>query len=1645
MSTSVSRRNFIKLATDTLWSLPVVAGGVLAMNPAQALAEDDSYEEDYTSEEDGGSFDNTSGGTTNDVQIIALKPSEVGFMVRDLGKKDNPAIPGAHVRIRSRYNGEVVEGETDKDGTLVLDITKLAEQPTVSNGKVSFACNATIEATCKGYRDFATGVMRVEGAQGHFVPTRSLLDEKPYPARVTLNDWDILYSTNLFTRGEDNDKMCRLRVILKNITDPSRIRVDLCTRKDKKLVEHATGRVQNGVLDVTFEREFLHIGSPDVLPKDTPLCMRFSTGGSTYEFPIAITLEDALFKKPVVLKDKLASPLGSQFTSGFKARFPANAPLGGKGTDLFTAWIPEFPINIYAEPTGYFQLTLKTPAWGYVNDNGKPADENGWKSFPRKSLSDQFKKETDDILKAADKTSSALTNRHGKITQISFSRQFQATANLQFVAAGRWDKNKNLFSGTAALQAALNMNLSLTESWLLGFVPMFVNFTIMATATLGTAIGFTTTPDKPKAGEDPDVLAAITDVSRYKWDFTNTGLTFTLFIWPSLSLGLGIKGLLSASLRGSCMITFFIGVTYRGELDPKTHPLPHLVLSMKFMADVVVEAFLFTHAWNLGTINLSDWYDNWKGGIKAESLDQVIAAEVSSMSMEDFLGQMTPVTDEMLMETREFGQVQAASAEGIIAAEAEGDDVEGAGIVASDGVAVWAEPVYREEYVEDAVFMEDGTPIPGMVFSWGPADEATIAEGSEEKKETESEQAADSGQSAETNPAQETENPAQKDASNDEEQTAPVADDDVLPLVEQGTDATSTLAGDVVPGEGGISVAVAAEAQTPEELQPTEEVSGESPETPVLATPADDASFAGEADETSAESDAESIEDAVDEGVDGVESTGEEDIESTEDAVQSEVVSAFVRPMPVYESLWDNDGWGVQAEAVGSGVAGLGKDGGIRPTDDMRLLSHDKQTYGNPRTQQIDFGDDESIVLRLGSVVVDGKPRTRLIATVVRSKMKPKGRSQVLDIAHPTKEDGTPAEYLIRDTTIKRSDLYDYEFAAIASHDVWDNDQGHHDVRRLHVALMCGKRDFQNAQDNKAMFASAASDLVYLYAVFEYNPQGSDPFMKSTAYAFSRQGKDLFHDQGTTFHSISNMQVNRAASGPGPNYIVMFLDRSGTTPLQTLGDNADVNIGIIYMEFIDNNMQAGFVRPVDPKALTKELGTKLDSTAYELDFWPMVPKDSGYFTLMVRGAKYSDYFTMKYTVNRLSPYELQTKVSFSHVHSGSSGVKAEADAPAGVDNTRMRMMAWRENNNQQQFLTSRDGKLMSAMVKDMGTPNATLTFEDVGPQSFGVSSFGVWGDFIYWPEGRRSDPGVTVDEGGNTKEVAADQVSRIMGARFRNGTFSDPFVMAEVDHFMDTIVSVSGTSTALTAVSAELTDGTKDAGMLWYTAIPYVRTITAIGAEAPNAFVLSGYKALFYVTLRNDGNTFLSGCEIAMFEGGLEVADATAKVTFTKDTLVESTHNPKNEKGEFLNVESDYAIAPGKSATHRVEILIPKDWSGNHKVSFIGRNPVVVSGGGVKAEAEDEHAVEYVVQPGEIPMDVITVETGEADLVTLDDAPVTVEKGKDRDKASSSANTRQGIPRTADVTSPVLAGGLAAAGAAVLAYERRRAQNEDGT
>ena len=79
-----------------------------------------------------------------------------------------------------------------------------------------------------------------------------------------------------------------------------------------------------------------------------------------------------------------------------------------------------------------------------------------------------------------------------------------------------------------------------------GYVPVLLEFDIAAMFTLGFGAAFAT----------PEAFG----FSKWIWDYTNTGLDFTMSIIPSVSAGVGIKGIASVGVKVSATLTLFIGI-----------------------------------------------------------------------------------------------------------------------------------------------------------------------------------------------------------------------------------------------------------------------------------------------------------------------------------------------------------------------------------------------------------------------------------------------------------------------------------------------------------------------------------------------------------------------------------------------------------------------------------------------------------------------------------------------------------------------------------------------------------------------------------------------------------------------------------------------------------------------------------------------------------------------------------------------------------------------------------------------------------------------------------------------------------------------------------------------------------------------------
>lgn len=574
-------------------------------------------------------------------------------------------------------------------------------------------------------------------------------------------------------------------------------------------------------------------------------------------------------------------------------------------------------------------------------------------------------------------------------------------------------------------------------------------------------------------------------------------------------------------------------------------------------------------------------------------------------------------------------------------------------------------------------------------------------------------------------------------------------------------------------------------------------------------------------------------------------------------------------------------------------------------------------------------------------------------------------------------------------------------------------------------------------------------------------------------------------------HSISNLQVTDERSPYSstnfPVCCITFLDRTGDSAADTLVTNTKPRLGLLFYDWSTRNVY----RP-DQSAI--DLGD-VDPSAYDMILFPKI---SNTYTLMLRGSERVHYWLLNLEIYR-------------------GRVTAPCVRCEEYDPT-VRLTPWRGRNC---FLTTwpTDESQLSVAPNERdysswtlhkatwsGDATPRLQFEPIGPDAFNIPSFSPnsTGNFMYWPQSRDQDVDRvwTADGAEDAKERPASY--QIMACRLRGETFSDPFVVADLSDDTD-ILTVLNTTRGATIemlrtefISTTNADGRPrfvdeagnpiyNASNIWYTSVLSVLCATAIACEATNPLVNPGDVTTFHVAVRNDGNTYLSGCSLTLCSHN-EATDsyereesAIASITFGPESLQESHWNPRGEDGNLQNVEDDYALCPGKTAVYAVDVVIPSDWSGEKKVLFVAHDGVKTNESALKAQAEEMEPVEesFAVEQGEYRvvqvrtapddiqnpnqrhMETLVVEPADASN-TLSPAPTSVTKGG-TSGANTSADHSTGTtgtsgtagtsgatgtrsaatPRTGDHSAPgVLAVGLAALGAAALAYERRRSKNE---
>ena len=1422
---AVTRRSFINIAVGSLVTLPAVAGGFLV--PTGPLAA-------YAEEADATTDDEVK------ARVVVVTPYQVGFVLHDVTKTPDAAgytVQGATIKVTSRYNKKSMQNVTDKDGIRVFDITELAEDDDKKENPPKYGFNGRIEITAPGYRDVIIPLVRVEGGKGLKVPTQPLEEGVPYPRSISFDEWDVLYTKNEFISSTDEGYEAKhdFEVQLGNVPDGN-VQVDLLEKNGNKVIASGSATASSGSAKVTITQEFLWAAKSNTycLKPDTSYIVRYQVGGKTYTVPTQISIceADADDTNPTISGDLKLSPFNDLSTFETGMHFPKDIPL--IGGDSVTPWVPTWPVNVAFDPFGYFCISYTTPKWGYKNDSGSD-DPAGWKRFPRKTAEEQFNRFSNEIQQRMDKLAenAELKPRVKQMQLISvftfgFSFSFMAAARYAYGSTGvrQWRGNANASVTCAA-------DYSLSEQFTVGFVPILLQLNIHAAITVGGGFGFVS----PKAFS----------MDKYRWDYTSTGLTIRFVVAPSLSVGVGIKGVCSVSLRGAFSLTIFIGVNPLPKDHGSNIKNPHVIVGISATISVVIQLLLYTKNIKITGYEEPNLYNSWHN---APALAE--AAQDGPANLHDLVNDMKIVAGASLAARAEFTS-------------------EGFG-VPSNGVASRPTAFLKGER---RVLSTNGLDYGVVVYHRVTREDAIALLGPT--------------------------NAALDGKSSREEQLAlrkVWKDSGLVPVWESGDDGLATWSGTLLgdardyafgrPAFGVSALGALGGVHVTSDIKIAGNVLSDSRSKIVsvwgkpfvlrlvsvlVGSEARTRVAAQQIDESGATTGSIYMLD-FDAGA-GI-------------APRDELFDYDFDVVATQET----DGKGNKRHdlhlLVFSGLRESGDDTTFMDASLDHLASYVRWSFLSPddlRAQSVSWtGVDPDDV----HAAVDPSdpedwyhmyscPQVRLIqddsgSAVVLSYLDRAGKEES-DVFGESPDSTRVGVGMFFCST-------DWEFGKLAIPDLADLRSVIGEFGDLTVSEMtCSDRPkggyhtvmLRGTQHAHYLIVNtkAVADTVSI----EAEAVGSEAVEEqpTAAQTAEAQGTEATaaRTQGTDTQSAETLAV--APLGEEANALN---EQTETQPTgaqdaapQAHEAQAVVPLGVVA--------EAAGMAGAEP--------TTVVATATEA--YGNSPTDSAVVPLGIEAAEPAS--EPELDPDRTAPIEEASDAQAATVDAEATtmgvpgfGDIRRVDDSVFAGNERMQLIAV---PNDSYFLTSAvpsggDASLLMKAEWEVGDA-VSLGLNEFGPKGFSISKFCVHptGRFIYWPATRDGKGPFEYDKDGNSSQND-ENTYNLMACRLRNGKFSDPFVLAQVDHPMDTITVLEDEVSGMSMVSTHVVDAETGEGDVYFTVIEHAVCASIASADAVMPIVAPGDEVSFFVAVRNDGNTYITGLSVSVQDMGSQ------QLTFNKDT-----------------------------------------------------------------------------------------------------------------------------------------------------------------
>ena len=1523
----ISRRAFIGAATASIVVIPAAAGGFLITPAFSSTA--------YADEPP-----NTSAGET---RLIIAKANEVGVTVYDMTKNARKPVPDAKVTITSHATKKTVTVTTNSNGVAMVDITDLAEDAGKKLRVPRYEFDGQIEIVKQGYQTFRAGRIHFEGARGLAVPTRLLIYQVPYPARVAFDDWDVLYTNNEFAVAKGNVVKHTIDIEFEN-AGTSSLSVTLFSTDNVPIAE-TTVQPSGGKAKAVFQKLFLRAGHADALPTGKGFLIRYTQNGQVYQCPIALVTAkavpggDAAQAKPGLT----FSPFGAEaMAPGLSFKIPKNWYVIGGMT--FTPYIPDFKNVEYSfDPFGYFRVSWKSGEWGGSMKNKEGEwKSDGWMYSPRKSFEDNSKKVWEDRGEIAGKVWDKAYKGDKFFQTAELSRTLKANVTGQIMAAGKWDDPSGYIRGMVRASATLTLKYSLSWQFLFGYVPVLLEFDIAGMFTLGFGAAFA----MPEAFSPSKII----------WDFTNTGLDFTMAVIPSVSAGVGVRGIASVGVKVSATLTIFVGILGFNKLpegaDKNGISYPHVIVGLLWSISIVI--MLLGHTWvphKWEPHKYPEAYNNWKGGWQPPFGSGTIATRAvgDTTNFSSMLTEAKIITRDELQATAEYNQ----NSQPISTRSSSDSNDDSKPALRKSGAQ--DTPQFETKEDDVSIPMANGASVRYRVLSF--------VEKQDEEKDDKNWLIAGTSSALSDETSTTDESSAKRGA------VGATTEDD------KGSEATTLRAADPVD-------------------LPTVDVYGEHKHN-------------------------------------------------------------FNMP--------------------DASVKTLASEQGLIPDSDI-MLAYNIMSDTRAKVVMV---CGLPLVFRIASCLVapvynPGQhitpdhydPRMRVCAESLSSSSND-FKHWVLIGRGDYQIEGDPGK--------NPDDLYDYDFAVHAEPYMEETvDYQRNIVKQssiVHLFIISG---FRQNGDNTSL-QDVAADQVLTYGKFEfyrtvnkdtgesggYGSKLLNVRMISSNYYGSHYAPEAYYRH----HSFSCPHIFFIEDGKASALYMSFLDRATTKDDKRLlfsesKEDVDICLGTMFYDLTNDTLSIPYSQDI-----RQLMGPIQDYSVYEMTCTERM--SNGWHILMLRGNTHSHYLAVQ---TNARPYEEEIGPSIPAI-TAITYMEPRSD--------RLRLVKWAGhegflasvggNPDEDNENTKSGAKLQHVTISGYdGVGNMQLSFEDVGSKNFNVSAFDVdpTGQFVFYPATRSGTDGGSYTDEGATKDEDFETY-RIMACKLRDGKFTEPFVFAEVVHPIDSLSVFSENSSAMAFISTHITDADAGKADLWFTSMPHVRSATVVQCSTVSPYAFPGEQALFDVAVRNDGNVHLSGITANLCEKGAAVS-SKATVTFSKDSIVQSSWNPVDDAGVMQNVEPDYSLAPGATSVYRVAITVPDGWSGTKTVAITASDAVAVQSSAVPTRLAklstravndyDEWYIDYTTVLDTYPTDELLIPAGdEVDSDELEDAPITIlepqgpdaggDGGSGGDKSSTtppagSPNTASSntIGKTGDPLGGLglAATALAAVGAAFAAYSGRR-------